>query len=119
MSQLSTNDVYQLHIRLAYIEPPIWRRIVVSGQVTMFRLHRMLQVPSNQTVIVKDIGALPLAHAEAFLEAKHSRSFRWANSKSKLRIKIAHALCCHESDESPWEGMFLQIRHNSLHETFP
>src|SRR6266487_5909110 len=44
MSQLSTNDVYQLHIRLAYIEPPIWRRIVVSGQVTLFRLHRMLQV---------------------------------------------------------------------------
>ena len=31
MSQLSTNDVYQLHIRLVYIEPPIWRRIVVTG----------------------------------------------------------------------------------------
>jgi hypothetical protein len=44
MFQLPTGDVYQLHIRLAYIEPPIWRRIVVSGQVTLFRLHRMLQV---------------------------------------------------------------------------
>ncbi len=44
MFQLPTGDVYQLHIRLAYIEPPIWRRIVVSGQISLFRLHRMLQV---------------------------------------------------------------------------
>jgi hypothetical protein len=44
MAQLSNDIVYQLHIRLAYIEPPIWRRIVVQGQVTLFGLHRMLQV---------------------------------------------------------------------------
>jgi hypothetical protein len=44
MANLSTDVVYQLHIRLAYIEPPIWRRIVVSDQVTLFGLHRMLQV---------------------------------------------------------------------------
>ena len=44
MFELPTGDVYQLHIRLAYIEPPIWRRIVVSGQISLFRLHRMLQV---------------------------------------------------------------------------
>ena len=44
MFELPIGDVYQLHIRLAYIEPPIWRRIVVSGQISLFRLHRMLQV---------------------------------------------------------------------------
>ena len=44
MAQPSTDVVYQLDVRLAYIEPPIWRRIVVSGQVTLFHLHRMLQV---------------------------------------------------------------------------
>jgi hypothetical protein len=44
MANLSTDVVYQLHIRLAYIEPPIWRRILVSGQVTLFSLHRILQV---------------------------------------------------------------------------
>jgi Plasmid pRiA4b ORF-3-like protein len=44
MFELPTGDVYQLHVRLAYIEPPIWRRIVVSGQISLFRLHRMLQV---------------------------------------------------------------------------
>jgi Plasmid pRiA4b ORF-3-like protein len=44
MATPSTDVVYQLHIRLAHIEPPIWRRMVVSGQVTLFGLHRMLQV---------------------------------------------------------------------------
>jgi hypothetical protein len=43
MIQPSNGVVFQLDIRLAYIEPPIWRRIVVSGHVTLFGLHRMLQ----------------------------------------------------------------------------
>ena len=44
MTTPSSDSVYQLHIRLAYIEPPIWRRIAVSGQITLFNLHQMLQV---------------------------------------------------------------------------
>ncbi len=32
MANLSNDNVYQLHIRLAYIEPPIWRRIAVSAK---------------------------------------------------------------------------------------
>ena len=44
MAQITNNVIYQLDIRLAYIEPPIWRRMVVPGQVTLFGLHRMLQV---------------------------------------------------------------------------
>ena len=44
MAQITNEVVYQLDIRLAYIEPPIWRRMVVPGQVTLFSLHRMLQV---------------------------------------------------------------------------
>ncbi len=44
MANPSTDLVYQLHIQLAYIEPPIWRRIVVSGQIKLFALDRMLQV---------------------------------------------------------------------------
>ena len=44
MAQITNNVIYQLDIRLAYIEPPIWRRMVVPGQVTLFSLHRMLQV---------------------------------------------------------------------------
>ena len=44
MANPSNDLVYQLHVQLAYIEPPIWRRIVVSGQITLFTLDQMLQV---------------------------------------------------------------------------
>ena len=44
MAQITNDNTYQLYIRLAYIEPPIWRRLAVSGKVTLFALHRMLQV---------------------------------------------------------------------------
>src|SRR5258708_22726833 len=40
----STERVYQLDIRLTRIEPPIWRRIVVSDQITLAALHHLLQV---------------------------------------------------------------------------
>ena len=44
MADHSNDQVYQLFIQLAGIEPPIWRRIVVPGQVTLAHFHRILQV---------------------------------------------------------------------------
>ncbi len=40
----SPEQVYQLDIRLRRIEPPIWRRVVVSDQITLAALHHLLQV---------------------------------------------------------------------------
>src|SRR5260370_4151834 len=40
----STERLYQLDIRLTRIDPPIWRRIVVSDQITLSALHHLLQV---------------------------------------------------------------------------
>ncbi len=37
------NRCYQLHIALIGIEPQIWRRLEVPGNVTLVRLHRMVQ----------------------------------------------------------------------------
>jgi hypothetical protein len=34
---------YQLSIKLLKIEPPIWRRVVVPGTVTLAKLHSILQ----------------------------------------------------------------------------
>jgi len=40
---------YTLYIRLAEIEPPIWRRIVVPGNLTLHQLHQVLQVTMGWT----------------------------------------------------------------------
>lgn len=36
--------IYQLKTTLTKIKPPIWRRIQVSGNVTLYKLHRIIQV---------------------------------------------------------------------------
>lgn len=35
---------YYLHIQLLDIVPPIWRRIVVPGAISLHTLHKMFQV---------------------------------------------------------------------------
>jgi hypothetical protein len=35
--------IYQIKVTLKESEPPIWRRIQVKGDVTLYRLHRILQ----------------------------------------------------------------------------
>jgi len=49
MAQITNEVVYQLDIRLAYIEPPIWRRMVVPGQVTLFSLQMSLSSLSTSS----------------------------------------------------------------------
>ena len=39
----STSPIYQLKVTLKNSRPPIWRRIQVSGDVTLAKLHRILQ----------------------------------------------------------------------------
>jgi hypothetical protein len=40
---VSSEKVYQIEVALDYSEPPIWRRIQVSGDTTLAQLHRILQ----------------------------------------------------------------------------
>ncbi len=35
---------YYLHVQLTGIEPPIWRKMVVPGAISLHTLHKMLQV---------------------------------------------------------------------------
>ena len=35
---------YQLKITLESVEPPIWRRVVVPSEFTLYDLHRVVQI---------------------------------------------------------------------------
>ena len=37
------STVYQLRIELRGVKPKVWRRIVVSGSLTLAKLHRVIQ----------------------------------------------------------------------------
>ena len=36
-------SIYQLRITLQWIDPPIWRRILVPGDITLAKLHHVIQ----------------------------------------------------------------------------
>lgn len=40
---LDTRPIYVLKVTLAYIRPPVWRRVRVHGDISLFRLHEILQ----------------------------------------------------------------------------
>src|SRR5258707_3348525 len=44
MAAYQSESRYTLHIQLTGIEPPIWRRVVVPGAISLHTLHKMLQV---------------------------------------------------------------------------
>jgi hypothetical protein len=49
MAARKREQLYSLHIQLLDIEPPIWRRFLVPEQITLFRLHQIIQVVMGWT----------------------------------------------------------------------
>jgi hypothetical protein len=45
----NANKIYQIKISLSYSNPEIWRRILVSGDTTLGKLHRVIQVVMGWT----------------------------------------------------------------------
>jgi hypothetical protein len=44
MGRYQSESCYHLHVQLVGIEPPVWRRMVVPGAISLHTLHKMLQV---------------------------------------------------------------------------
>ncbi|MBI2844333.1 MAG: plasmid pRiA4b ORF-3 family protein [Armatimonadetes bacterium] len=64
--------IYQLKITLKYISPPIWRRVLVKNDITLTKLHRIIQVVMGWTdshlheFRTKDGVAYGVPHDEGF-----------------------------------------------------
>lgn len=43
-SHTRIGDVYQLKVTLEEIEPPVWRQLEVSGDITLLKLHSVIQL---------------------------------------------------------------------------
>jgi hypothetical protein len=44
MTTKTAAEVYEVRITLMYLDPPIWRRVLVPRDVTLGNLHRVIQV---------------------------------------------------------------------------
>ena len=45
----STDHIYQLKITLRDSKPPIWRRVLVPGGFSLYKLHRVIQLAMGWT----------------------------------------------------------------------
>ncbi len=43
MRRTKANQIYQLKVTLAEIQPPVWRRVLVPSEMTLAKLHHVLQ----------------------------------------------------------------------------
>ena len=94
---------YTLYIRLAQIEPPIWRRIVVPANLTLHQLHQVLQVTMGWTH----------SHLHQFLVPGTQESIYYGEPspeddyfhKDDRRVRLAIEVFCHRARK--YIGAFL------------
>jgi hypothetical protein len=72
--------VYQLKVTLDGIKPPIWRRILVRGDFSLFKLHKIIQVAMgwedyhlHQFMVGKDYYAIPSPEDPSPMETKNEK----------------------------------------------
>jgi hypothetical protein len=63
--------IYQLKVTLKHIRPPIWRRFLVSSDITFYKLHLILQEVmgwANYHLYQFDVGGTTFTDAETVAE---------------------------------------------------
>lgn len=62
----SSGKIYQIKVTLKYSKPPIWRRLLVSGDATLFQLHKIIQIAMgwtnshlHQFIIAEEFYSIP------------------------------------------------------------
>jgi hypothetical protein len=77
----TTVNVYQLKITLHDIKPPIWRRALVPGDFTLYKLHQVIQAVfgwAGYHLYEFEIGRVSYGEPDpdGMLEAKNAKRYR-------------------------------------------
>jgi hypothetical protein len=87
-------QIYQLKIELLEIQPMIWRRVLVSGSVTLAQLHEVIQASigwTNSHLHEFIVGAYSYSDPEFEIEdAKSEYRYRLARLAPRVRNTIAY-----------------------------
>lgn len=49
MAAREQESIYQLKVTLRHVKPPVWRRLLVRGDVTLYKLHQTIQIAMGWT----------------------------------------------------------------------
>ncbi len=97
MKRVHSQEIYQLKISLRYTRPPIWRRIQVSGDVTLAKLHEIIQVAMgwydshlHQFIVGKTYYGVPSKDDFLGVDLKDEKKARLSQVLSSPKRKIVY-----------------------------
>ncbi len=90
-------QIYQLKISLRYIRPAIWRRVQVPSDITLAKLHLIIQVAMgwydshlHQFIVAGKYYGVPSSDDPFDLDVKDERKTRLKQVLSKSKQKIVY-----------------------------
>lgn len=97
MKKASPSEIHQLKITLRYIQPPVWRRVEVPKDITLAKLHRILQVAMgwydshlHQFIVGKNYYGEPSLDEFSELDLKDERKVRLGQVLSKPKQRMVY-----------------------------
>ncbi|MBI4526872.1 MAG: plasmid pRiA4b ORF-3 family protein [Deltaproteobacteria bacterium] len=97
MKKAKASEIYQLKITLKYSHPPIWRRVQVPGDMTLGKLHGVIQAAMgwydshlHQFIVGKAYYGLPSFDEVSELELNDERKVGLSKVLSKSKQKIVY-----------------------------
>ena len=97
LKKLKPERSYQLKITLRYIRPPVWRRVQVPSDITLAKLHRIIQVAMgwydshvHQFIVGEKYYGVPSLDEFSELDLKDERKARLKQVLSKSKQKIVY-----------------------------
>ncbi len=95
MKEAKPADIYQLKITLQDIRPPIWRRVQVSSDVTLAKLHRIIQevmgwFDSHLHQFIVDRAYYGTPDSEASYEIRNEKKVKLSELPLKPKAKFLY-----------------------------